>query len=110
MSPASTVDPSSKPAWVQLYEARRRPQSIEERMPGRPPSPVPRRKVGVTLSQGEIAELIVWQERFAALLQRKVSTGETVGILTRLATVRFSSLENQTFTELSDLVEVMAGR
>jgi hypothetical protein len=110
MSPAPATEPSTKPAWVQLYEARRKPQSIEERMPGRPPGLVPRRKVGVTLSQGEIVELQTWQERFSSLLQRKISTGETVGILTRLASARFTSLEPQTFNELSDLVELIVGR
>jgi len=41
-------------AWVQLYEARRVPNEQEVRSPGRPPGVVPRRKVGLTLSQGEM--------------------------------------------------------
>ncbi len=48
---------SGKSAWVQLYEARQLMGNIESRPPGRPPSSVPRRKVGLTLSQGEIQEL-----------------------------------------------------
>ena len=40
---------SNKPAWVQLYEARRLAVEYETRSPGRPPAPIPRRKVGFTL-------------------------------------------------------------
>ena len=74
-----------KSAWVQLYQARQiKADIVESRSPGRPPSPIPRRKVGLTLSQGEITELETWQERFSELIGRKLSTGETVGILTRI--------------------------
>ena len=47
---ASTQNPNRN-AWVQLYEARRVPNEQEVRAPGRPPGVVPRRKVGLTLSQ-----------------------------------------------------------
>ena len=82
---SQTTPVNSKPAWVQLYEARR--------MSGGGPAQacrsstcaiVPRRKVGLTLSQGEIHELEEWQERFSKMLDRKISTGETIGILTRM--------------------------
>ncbi len=82
----------NKPAWVQLYEARRLEMEIEPRSPGRPPAPIPRRKVGFTLSQGEIRELEAWQERISRLLGRKLSTGETIGILTRVCTARYTRL------------------
>jgi hypothetical protein len=104
-----TNSPSNKPAWVQLYEARRMLVQVESRSPGRPPGPIPRRKVGLTLSQGEISELEVWQDRFSALLQRRISTGETVGILTRISTARFSRLTEPELLTLADLVEHMAG-
>ena len=42
---------SSRNAWVQLYEARSVPSEPETRSPGRPPGMIPRRKVGLTLSQ-----------------------------------------------------------
>lgn len=101
---------SNKPAWVQLYEARRLAVEYETRSPGRPPAPIPRRKVGFTLSQGEIRELEVWQERFSRLLQRKVSAGETIGILVRISSARASRLlENGESTSLADLVEIMIG-
>lgn len=86
---------NNKPAWVQLYEARRLDMEVEPRTPGRPPSPIPRRKVGFTLSQGEIRELEAWQERFSHLLNRKVSTGETIGILVRICTARNLRLSEQ---------------
>jgi len=97
---------SNKPAWVQLYEARRAVGNVTTRSPGRPPSPVPRRKVGLTLSQGEITELDGWQERFSSLLGRKVSMGETVGILTRICTARMHALDDD--DDLSSLDEIVA--
>ncbi len=101
---------NTKPAWVQLYEARRLEMEVEPRTPGRPPAPIPRRKVGFTLSQGEIRELEAWQERFTRLLNRKISTGETIGILARLCTARFSRLvEHVEPASLVDLVERMIG-
>jgi hypothetical protein len=98
---------SSKNAWVQLYEARRVPSDQEVRSPGRPMGTVPRRKVGLTLSHGEIAEIDVWQKRFSELLHRSVSAGETVGILTRVCSARFNRYigEDKEFKALSQLVE-----
>ena len=102
-----SVDPN-KPAWVQLYEARQTSVEVETRLPGRPPSPIPRHKVGVTLSQGEVQELQVWQERFSQLLRRKVSIGETIGILTRICSARFNRLpSDHTPENLTSLVERM---
>jgi hypothetical protein len=99
---------SNKPAWVQLYEARRATVEYEPRAPGRPPAPIPRRKVGFTLSQGEIRELEAWQERFTRLLRRKVSSGETIGILVRICTARGARLmEGVEPQNLADMVEKM---
>lgn len=101
---------SNKPAWVQLYEARNIPINPEVRPPGRPPMPIPRRKVGLTLSQGEISELEVWQDRFSRLLRRKVSTGETVGILARICSARYIRIgEGHAEENLSQLVERLVG-
>ncbi|BCY19595.1 MAG: hypothetical protein GYA12_10475 [Chloroflexi bacterium] len=99
--PNPAVNP---PAWLQLYDARNN-QIQESRPVGRPPAPVPRYKVGVTMSQGETAELKVWQDRFSALMGRKISTGETVGILARICSTRFSRISDQEFTDMMDLVE-----
>ncbi len=100
-----------KSAWVQLYQARLMKADVAEaRSPGRPPSPIPRRKVGLTLSQGEITELGHWQERLSELLGRKISTGETVGILTRVATARLGRLNNaDSIDSLVELVEKLVG-
>ncbi len=108
MTTPAAPDPASKPAWVQLYEAQRKPTEVAVRHAGRPPAVVPRRKIGVTLSQGEVSELAVWQERFEALLQRKVSIGETVGILTRICSARHTALTGRReFATLAELVERM---
>jgi hypothetical protein len=100
-----------KSAWVQLYQARQMKAEVSEvRSPGRPPSPIPRHKVGLTLSQGEITELEHWQERLSELLGRKISVGETVGILTRVATARLGRLNNpDSIDSLFELVEKMVG-
>lgn len=95
-------------AWVQLYEARRVHAVPESRAPGRPPAPIPRKKVGLTLSQGEIGELEEWHQRFSRLLRRKVSDGETVGILVRICTARYNRvLEENEPGDLAALVEKM---
>lgn len=100
----------NKTAWVQLYEARKGMIEVETRSPGRPPAPIPRRKVGMTLSQGEISELQVWQKRLSGFLNRKVSVGETVGILTRICSGRLERFENKPETKvLAEFVERMVG-
>lgn len=96
--------------WVQLYEARRVYNEPQARPPGRPPSLIPRRKVGVTLSQGEISELNQWQNRLSGLLGRKVSTGETIGILTRICTARLGEVSQSGEPEtLAELVDRLVG-
>jgi hypothetical protein len=107
MKPNST----GKSAWVQLYEARRVNEPVSARLPGRPPGPIPRQKVGVTLSQAEIQELEAWQNRLSTLLRRKISVGETVGILSRICTNRFERIaEFDESDDLADLVEKMVGK
>lgn len=95
-------------AWVQLYEARRQQTEPQARPVGRPPSIVPRTKVGLTLTKGEVSELEEWQERLTTLLGRKVSIGETVGILSRICTARLDQLpEDYRPDDLNELVERM---
>ena len=106
----ASIQNPNRNAWVQLYEARRVLAEPETRPPGRPPAPIPRHKVGITLSQGEVNELEVWQDRLSNLLGRKVSVGETVGILTRICTGRLARLgEDANVDNLLQLVERMAG-
>jgi hypothetical protein len=106
----ASITNSNRSAWVQLYEARSVPSEPETRSPGRPPGIVPRRKVGLTLSQGEITEIEHWQDRFSTLMGRKVSAGETVGILTRICTTRLARLGEEPGDEaLSALVDRLVG-
>ena len=99
-----------KPAWVQLYEARTQPQP-ETRSPGRPPGPVPRHKVGFTLSQGEVSEIAAWQDRLSVMLGRKISTGETIGILVRVCSARLAVCVGPNEpNDLLQLVEKMIGQ
>ena len=106
----ASIPNSRRNAWVQLYEARRIPNEPEVRLPGRPPGIIPRRKVGLTLSQGEITELETWRLRLSDILHRSVSTGETVGILARICTARYARLKDTgNAEELSALVEKLVG-
>jgi hypothetical protein len=102
----SKLNPANLHPWLQLYDARSS-QTPEARPVGRPPAPVPRYKVGLTLSQGETAELKVWQDRFSELLGRKISIGETVGILSRICSTRLSRLPEIQYESLIDLIEQM---
>jgi len=103
-------NPSNRSAWVQLYEARQAGIEIESRPPGRPPSLIPRRKVGMTLSQGEVNELSAIQEKLSGIMNRKVSVGETVGIMTRICTARIARIsERDEPLTLAELVERMVG-
>jgi len=94
-------------AWVQLYQARRITSDPQSRPPGRPPSLVPRHKVGLTLSKGEIAELNKWQNRLARMLGRKISLGETVGILSRICSARLQLISGEKARNLEELVQLM---
>ncbi|MBI9046946.1 MAG: hypothetical protein JEZ06_20840 [Anaerolineaceae bacterium] len=104
---------STKSAWVQLYEARRVMPEVQTRPPGRPSALIPRKKVGMTLSKGEVQELEVWRDRFSELLNRKVSTGETVGILARISSTRYNRLKSRLRKvdelPLDELVELLIG-
>lgn len=94
----------SSNAWVQLYQARRITSDPQSRPPGRPPSLVPRHKVGLTLSKGEMAELTRWENRFSKMLNRKVSLGETVGILARICSSRLQLVPGEKARTLDELV------
>ena len=97
-----------RPAWVQLYEARRPVEPVNPRLPGRPSATIPRHKVGLTLSQAEITEIDSWQKRLSGLMGRKISVGETVGILTRICSARLERIaERVEPTDLTELVEKM---
>ncbi len=96
-------------AWVQLYQARRITSDPQSRPPGRPPSLVPRHKVGLTLSKGEMAELAKWQKRISKMLNRKVSLGETVGILSRICSARLSLVPDEKARNLDELVALLIG-
>jgi len=99
----------SSNACVQLYQARRITSDPQSRPPGRPSSLVPRHKVGLTLSKGEIAELSKWEARFSKLLNRKVSLGETVGILSRLCSARLQLVPGEKARNLDELVALIIG-
>jgi hypothetical protein len=99
-----------KPAWVQLYEARRRTPAPRVRRRGRPSRTVPRKHTSIYLAEGETEELLQWQEILSGLLDRKVSYGETTGILARMCTARLEALDIETLPKsLGQLVELMSG-
>lgn len=107
---SSTPPPPDKPAWVQLYEARRPAPPPRTRPRGRPPRVTPRHRTTFHLTNGEHSELASWQERLSALLGRKVSLGETAGILARICGARLTQVDPEGATrDLSELVQLMVG-
>jgi hypothetical protein len=108
MNPDSPSTP--KPAWVQLYEARRVTPVVRTRPRGRPPRVTPRKATVIHLTDGERTEIDSWQERLTPLLGRKISLGETAGILARICSARFPKVYNgRDVQSLSDLVTIMVG-
>ena len=104
------IENGDKPAWVQLYEARRRAPPPRIRPRGRPPMTVPRKSTHIRLSDGERVDILKWQERFSSVLKRNVSLGETAGILARICSDRFVSLSlEEPSGSLSEFVDSMIG-
>jgi len=68
---------------------------------------VPRHKVGLTLSKGEMAELTKWQTRLAKMLGRKISLGETVGIISRICSARLQLVPGEKARNLEELVQML---
>jgi hypothetical protein len=107
---SSELTPATKPAWVLLYEARRLSPPTRTRSRGRPPRVTPRKATVIHLTDGERSEIDDWQDRISPLLGRKVSLGETAGILARICSARLPRInEDLTFDNLSDLVRSMVG-
>lgn len=105
---SESIENGDKPAWVQLYEARRRAPPPRLRPRGRPPMTVPRKSTHIRLSDGERGDILHWQDRFSAVLKRNVSLGETAGILARICSERLVSLDpKEPPDSLSDLVDLM---
>jgi hypothetical protein len=101
-------------AWTQLYEARKslRYQIAEKPSVGRgrPERLIPVRKSTLYLSAGDEAALKKWQHIFSNLLGRKPSTGETAGILAKIASERLTALNFQeTPDSLDALVAALVG-
>ena len=107
---SSEIKASGKPAWVLLYEARRPTPIARTRPRGRPPRVTPRKATVVHLTDGERMEIDNWQERLSPLLGRKISLGETAGILARICSARLPKVENGTEVKsLAELVAAMVG-
>ena len=105
---SDNIENGDKPAWVQLYEARRRAPPPRTRPRGRPPMTVPRKSTHIRLSDGERTDILKWQERFSSVLKRNVSLGETAGILARICSDRFNSLDlKEPSGSLLNFVDVM---
>ena len=99
-----------KPAWVLLYEARRPTPITRTRPRGRPPRVTPRKATVIHLTDGERLEIDAWQERLSPLLGRKISLGETAGILARICSARLPKVDNGSEVKsLAELVTAMVG-
>ncbi len=97
-------------SWVLLMESRvakppeKEPTGTGER--GRPRLNVATSQTSMTLSKGDREAIEYWQGRLSALLNRKVSMGETVGFLARISQERMGALAEQdgASPSLQDLV------
>ena len=103
------IEIATKPAWVQLYEARRPTPLVRTRPRGRPPRVAPRKSTVFHLTDGERREINAWQKQLSPLLGRKVSLGETAGILARICSARLPLVDQQQFESLAELVKFMVG-
>jgi hypothetical protein len=56
-----------------------------------------------------MAELAKWQKRISKMLNRKVSLGETVGILSRICSARLSLVPDEKARNLDELVALLIG-
>jgi hypothetical protein len=55
-------------------------------------------------------EIDTWQDRLSPLLGRKISLGETAGILARICSARLPKVDNgKEAKSLADLVNMMVG-
>jgi hypothetical protein len=62
------------------------------------------------LTDGERSEINTWQDLLSPLLGRKVSLGETAGILARIASARLGELPEETqFGSLAELARTLIG-
>jgi hypothetical protein len=62
------------------------------------------------LTEGERREIDAWQVRISPLLGRKVSLGETAGILARICSARLPLVrEDDEPDSLAELVRMMVG-
>lgn len=99
-------------AWLQLYIAQktRTPSGKPTIRPGRPGRVVAWADLHMEMPQGDLKQVRDWQKRFDVLLNRKVSLGETVGLLARICTARFDVLDpNGVPDDIENLVDLMVG-
>lgn len=111
MARSKRVIKERKPySWLLLLESRhsrppqKEPVGTGER--GRPRLNVATYQTSMTLSKGDREAIDYWQEQLSALLDRKVSMGETVGFLARLCQERLNGIDasDSRFASLDDLV------
>ncbi|MHC1732948.1 MAG: hypothetical protein AB9888_13095 [Bacteroidales bacterium] len=70
-------------AWALLHETTS--QKIRSSLPtGRPPRSSPTRKSTVHLTTGDEEAIRQWQAYFSSALDKKVSLGETFGLMARI--------------------------
>jgi hypothetical protein len=56
-----------------------------------------------------MAELTKWQNRLAKMLGRKISLGETVGIISRICSSRLQLVPGEKARNLEELVQMLIG-
>lgn len=105
------------PAWARLYLASKEKLVMEdpdEQKPkGRPQRHTPAKKTTIYLSPDDKEVLIHWQELFSQASERKVSLGETVALLARIARERLehhSKDDTGGFEDMGSLLAILLER
>ncbi len=86
-----TAEPAKKRtqfAWALLHETKSSLPAPTPLPAGRPPRSSPARKSTVHLTSGDEEAIHLWQHFFSDILGRKVSLGETFGLLARICQER----------------------
>jgi len=87
--------PKKKPqfAWALLHETKTNQPATSPLPAGRPPRLSPARKSTVHLTSGDEEAIHLWQNVFSEVLGKKVSLGETFGLLARICQERAAMLD-----------------
>jgi len=100
------------PAWARLYLASKEKLNMadpdEQKPKGRPQRHTPAKKTTIYLSPDDKEVLIHWQDIFSGVSDHKVSLGETVALLARIARDRYEKNHVEGDGQIEDMGSLLA--